>query len=108
MSSPALRGRMLYLVGGPGNAERVDVSDLFVKTTCSATVCRYTHVIFSREPSRCLANNTMAWRVRLPSRTLAANAGSVGSVINKLIEFAGRPSNVLACVDRSLRYRPDP
>ena len=85
MSSPALRGRMLYLVGGAGNAERVDVSDLFARRLAGYGL-QVDYVIFSREAAG-------AWR-KTPWRGATAyvvgrsrRRGLVGAAINKLIEL---------------------
>jgi glycosyltransferase involved in cell wall biosynthesis len=50
---------MLYLVGGPGNAERVDVSDLFARRI-AARGFTIDYVIFGREATR--AWEEIAWR----------------------------------------------
>ena len=52
MIDPTLRGRMLYLVGGAGNAERVDVSDLFAKRLAGYGL-KVDYVIFNRDPAAC-------------------------------------------------------
>jgi glycosyltransferase involved in cell wall biosynthesis len=86
MVDPTLRGRMLYLVGGAGNAERVDVSDLFVKRL-TAYGLHVDYVIFSRTPDA-------AWRkihwhgATAYSVGRSRRRGIVGAVFNKMIEFA--------------------
>ncbi|MBA3564566.1 MAG: glycosyltransferase [Gammaproteobacteria bacterium] len=86
MAEPALRGRMLYLVGGPGNAERVDVSDLFASRLASLGL-QIDYVIFDRHPSpawrKTIWRGATAYVVGRSRRT-----GLTGAVINKLYEFA--------------------
>ncbi len=51
--------RILYLVGGPGNAERVDVTDLFARRIADSGFA-IDYVIFSREATR--AWHEIRWR----------------------------------------------
>lgn len=85
MTEPELRGRMLYLVGGPGNAERVDVLELFTKHL-AAFGLQVDYVIFDRGPSP-------AWRKTEWHGATAyvvgrsRMSGVPGAVINKLYEL---------------------
>jgi glycosyltransferase involved in cell wall biosynthesis len=86
MSDRALRGRVLYLVGGPGNAERVDVTDLFA-ARLAARGLEVDYVIFTRDPAPPWrktewrgASARVVGRTRLP--------GIAGAVVNKLYEVA--------------------
>jgi len=85
MSSPALSGRMLYLVGGAGNAERVDVSDLFVKRLAGYGL-KVDYVIFSREAAGVWRKTR--WRGAIAYTVgRSRRRGFVGAAINKLIEL---------------------
>jgi glycosyltransferase involved in cell wall biosynthesis len=77
---------MLYLVGGSGNAERVDVSDLFVRRLAGYGL-QVDYVIFSREPAP--AWRKTQWRGATAYRVgRSRRGGIVGAAINKLIELA--------------------
>lgn len=76
---------MLYLVGGPGNAERVDVSDLFVKRL-SACGLEIDYVIFSRSPSP--AWRKIEWRGATAYEVGRTRLGGIsGAIVNKFIEL---------------------
>ena len=85
MSSPVLRGRVLYLVGGAGNAERVDISDLFVKRLAGFGL-HVDYIIFSREPAA--GWRKIEWRgATAYSVGRSRRGGLAGAAINKLIEL---------------------
>lgn len=77
---------MLYLVGGPDNAERVDVSELFCRQLAKRGF-DVDYVIFSAEPAA--AWSRRKWRgsdAYVVGR--AARGGVAGAVLNKLRELA--------------------
>ncbi len=86
MSDTKIPARMLYLVGGTGNAERVDVSDLFANRLAYLGL-EIEYVIFD-------LNTSPAWQITTwhGARTYKVGRsryeGLTGSVINKLIEIA--------------------
>src|SRR5215213_1380279 len=86
MSSPVLAGRILYLVGGVGNAERIDVSDLFAVRLASFGL-RTDYVLYSRESARPWAKTT--WR-GATAYVVGRNgrSGITAAAVNKLIELA--------------------
>lgn len=77
--------RMLYLVGGEGCAERVDVSVLFAKRLANMGF-EVDYVIYSLHPSSAWQNTkwggTRAWVVGRSSK-----GGLAGALINKLYEL---------------------
>ena len=76
---------MLYLVGGPGNAERVDVSDLFARRI-AASGFTIDYVIFSRETTR--AWEEIAWRgARAWVVGRSPRAGVTGALQSKWYEL---------------------
>ena len=79
------RPRILYLVGGPGNAERVDVSDLFARRI-AASGFDIDYVIFDRDttaPWREIEwRGARAWQVGRSAR-----GGFAGAVISKWYEL---------------------
>lgn len=86
MSKAELSGlRMLYLVGGPGNAERVDVSDLFARRI-AATGLQVDYVIFGLHETRAWQEvewrGAKAWVVGRSRR-----GGVVGALISKFYEL---------------------
>lgn len=86
MSDSGLQGRMLYLVGGPGAAERVDVSDLFA-TRLAAFGLDIEYVIFDSNPGP--AWQTTTWldaRAYVVGRS--RRGGLTGAVTNKIFEVA--------------------
>ncbi len=86
MSDAELSGaRMLYLVGGPGNAERVDVSDLFARRI-AATGLEVDYVIFGLHETRAWQEiewrGAKAWVVGRSKR-----GGVAGALISKFYEL---------------------
>ncbi len=86
MSNAELAGlRMLYLVGGPGNAERVDVSDLFARRI-AATGLQVDYVIFGLHETRAWQEiewrGAKAWVVGRSKR-----GGVVGALVSKFYEL---------------------
>ena len=83
--SDAGRPRILYLVGGLGNAERVDVSDLFARRIAAGGF-DIDYVIFSRDaasPWREIEwHGARAWEVGCSAR-----GGFAGAVISKWYEL---------------------
>ncbi|HEX5788451.1 MAG TPA: hypothetical protein VFY03_09745, partial [Woeseiaceae bacterium] len=81
----AARERILYLVGGPGNAERVDVTDLFARRVAAAGF-EVDYVIFSRDPGPAWRevewHGARAWVVGRSARP-----GLAGVVVSKWYEF---------------------
>lgn len=78
------RPRILYLVGGPGNAERVDVADLFAKRI-AAQEFEIDYVIFSRDAAP--AWREIEWRgARAWTVGRSRRGGLAGAVINKCYE----------------------
>jgi len=77
--------RMLYLVGGPGNAERVDVSDLFARRI-AATGLQVDYVIFGLDETRAWQEiewrGAQAWVVGRSQR-----GGVLGALSSKLYEL---------------------
>lgn len=86
MAPEPLNLKMLYLVGEPGGAERVDVSDLFCRQLADMGL-DVDYVIFSGQPGpfweRQEWRGATAWVIGRSSRS-----GLVGKVLNKCIEFA--------------------
>ena len=82
--APVDRCRMLYLVGGPGNAERVDVTELFAKHLASEEFV-VDYVIFG-------LNGTSPWQAiewrgaRAWTVGRSPRGGLIGAVISKLYE----------------------
>ncbi len=77
--------RILYLVGGPGNAERVDVSDLFARRI-AASGFDIDYVIFSRETTR--AWEEIRWRgARAWVVGRSRRPGVTGPLISKCYEL---------------------
>jgi glycosyltransferase involved in cell wall biosynthesis len=77
--------RMLYLVGGPGNAERVDVSDLFARRIAE-TGMEVDYVIFGLHETRAWQEiewrGAKAWVVGRSRR-----GGVVGALTSKIYEL---------------------
>lgn len=86
MNESSLSGtRMLYLVGGPGNAERVDVSDLFARRLAEAGL-DVDYVIFGLEKTR--AWEEVEWRgARAWVVGRSARGGLLGAVTSKFYEL---------------------
>ena len=77
-----LSGRMLYHVGGTGNGERVDISDLFVDKIHGYGM-EVDYVIFSRDQGSAWQKTT--WRNRKAYVVGTSGfTGMLGSVVNKL------------------------
>jgi glycosyltransferase involved in cell wall biosynthesis len=79
------RPRILYLVGGPGNAERVDVSDLFARRIAAGGF-DIDYVIYTREPA--VSWREIEWhgaRAFVVGRS--ARGGFAGAVISKWYEL---------------------
>ncbi len=84
---PDLRGkRMLYLVGEPGGAERVDVADLFAMRLAAQGLL-IDYVIFDTAPSGFWVARPWHGATAF-SIGRSARAGLAGKIINKLIELA--------------------
>jgi glycosyltransferase involved in cell wall biosynthesis len=76
---------MLYLVGGPGNAERVDVSDLFARRI-AATGMQVDYVIFGLHETR--AWQQIEWRGATAWVVGRSESGGVvGALISKFYEL---------------------
>ena len=80
-SASRLSGRVLYHVGGAGNAERVDVSELFAQHLAEAGL-QVEYILYDREPGPSWQartwNGAIAWVVGRSSRS-----GILGALENK-------------------------
>ena len=86
MNDDRIEYRMLYLVGGAQNAERVDVADLFGKQLAERGL-RVDYVIFDGKQSKSWQEIT--WHgARAFVVGSSQNEGLIGAVINKLFEIA--------------------
>ncbi len=84
---PELQGkRMLYLVGEPGGAERVDVADLFAKRMAERGLI-VDYVIFDTQSSGFWVEQPWHGATAF-SIGRSQRAGVAGKIINKLIELA--------------------
>lgn len=85
MNDATAGARILYLVGGPGNADRVDVADLFAQRIAAAGY-DIDYVIFSRQPGPAWREirwcGARAWVVGRSART-----GVAGAVASKWYEL---------------------
>ena len=80
MNESSLAGkRMLYLVGGPGNAERVDVSDLFARRLAGMGF-EVDYVIYGLEETR--AWEEIEWR---GARAWVVGRSPVGGILGAII-----------------------
>jgi glycosyltransferase involved in cell wall biosynthesis len=86
MTEPRLAQRMLFLVGEPGGAERVDVADLFAVRLAGMGL-QIDYIIFGTEPTGFWTEQE--WRgARAFVIGRSPRAGISGKVLNKLIEVA--------------------
>lgn len=78
---PQLSGRVLFHIGGAGNAERVDVSDLFAQRLASAGL-EVDYILFDREPGPTW--QSQPWRgARAFVVGASATGGLRGALTNK-------------------------
>ncbi len=86
MSEHAINAKMLYLVGGPGNADRVDISDLFANRLASYGMS-IDYIVYTNKPAPVWTktewNNAVGYVVGR-----VASGGIKAAVTNKMIEIA--------------------